>query len=271
MKCSVFYSWQSDLSNASNRGLILDALERAVKAICGDSTIAVEPVVDRDTAGVPGSPEIGATIFEKIDKCAAFVCDVSIINAATDDRRPTPNPNVLIELGYALKSRGQARVLLVMNKNFGDVDKLPFDLRTKRVIKYEMATNAAERAPERQKLQRTLEAALREMLALPHPETRTRAGYILSADARELLLEAAKDRSGSVSVTTGCSYGVSVATNQRQFTTDLDSRSAARWKAAVANLVDLGLLVPSGNTGQVNRLTHEGYRVAEELSGRPDQ
>jgi len=123
----------------------------------------------------------------------------------------------------------------------------------------------------RTRLQRAFETALRDMLALPHPETRTRAGYVLSADARELLLEAAKDRGGNVSVTTGCSFGVAVTTNQRQFTTDLDSQSGARWKAAVANLVESGLLQPSGNTGQANRLTHEGYGVAEELSGPTPQ
>lgn len=49
----VFYAWQSDLPNSTNRGLIQKALENATKAIRADDSIKVEPVIDRDTAGVP--------------------------------------------------------------------------------------------------------------------------------------------------------------------------------------------------------------------------
>jgi hypothetical protein len=93
-QATVFFSWQSDLPNSTNRGLILEALERAAKRIQTDGSVAVEPVVDRDTQNVPGSPDIVHTIFEKIEKAAAFVADVSIINPGVG--RPTPNPNVLI-------------------------------------------------------------------------------------------------------------------------------------------------------------------------------
>mgnify|MGYP001584062038 FL=1 len=65
MKKIVFYSWQSDLPNTSNRGFIEKALKKAVKEIADDESIDVEPVIDRDTAGVGGSPEIPGTIFEK--------------------------------------------------------------------------------------------------------------------------------------------------------------------------------------------------------------
>src|SRR5258708_32648261 len=101
----VFYSWQFDLPNATNRGFILKALENAAKAIRDDDSIEVEPVIDRDTDGVPGSPDIASTIFGKIDQAQVFVCDISIINSdalyqdATGQNvaaRPTPNPNVLI-------------------------------------------------------------------------------------------------------------------------------------------------------------------------------
>jgi len=98
MASTIFYSWQSGLPNATNRGFIQKALENAVRSIGEDDTVKVEPVIDRDTASVPGSPDIAATIFEKIDNCDVFVCDVSIVNARSR-KRPTPNPNVLIELG----------------------------------------------------------------------------------------------------------------------------------------------------------------------------
>src|SRR5438270_6437159 len=111
--CLVFYSWQSDLPNATNRGFIQKALENAAKAIRDDDTVQVEPVVDRDTVGVPGAPDIASTIFAKIDQAQIFVCDVSIVDASA--RRPAPNPNVLIELGYARRALGHDKVILAMN------------------------------------------------------------------------------------------------------------------------------------------------------------
>jgi hypothetical protein len=162
-KATVFYSWQSDLPNSTNRGLILDALERAAKKIRRDDSVAVEPVVDRDTQNVPGAPDIAHTIFQKIEKADAFVADVSIINPGLG--RPTPNPNVLIELGYALKTLGNARTILVANTASGPIEALPFDLRTKRVLGYQLGTGADDKPDQRQKLQDGLEAALRAILA----------------------------------------------------------------------------------------------------------
>jgi hypothetical protein len=55
---------------------------------------------------------------------------------------------VLIELGYAIKSLGWSRIILVMNTAVGGPELLPFDLKTKRVTTYEMAAENPERAPE---------------------------------------------------------------------------------------------------------------------------
>jgi len=57
----VFYSWQSDLPNATNRSFIQEALETVAKAIKADDTVDVEPVIDRDTQGVAGAPDIAKT------------------------------------------------------------------------------------------------------------------------------------------------------------------------------------------------------------------
>lgn len=157
--CKVFYSWQSDLPNSANRGLIGTALENAARSIHNDDSIEVEPVVDRDTSGVPGSPDIASTIFAKIEQAQVFVCDISIINSESQTRL-TPNPNILIELGYAVKTLGPERVILVMNVAFGGPEKLPFDLRMRRVITYSVSPDAQEKAPERRQLEGKLRAAL---------------------------------------------------------------------------------------------------------------
>ena len=163
MKRTVFYSWQSDLPNSCNRGFIQQALENAAAAIVADDTVAIEPVVDRDTQGVPGSPEIASTIFAKITAADVFVADISIVSRPAEGR-PAPNPNVLIELGYALKALGHERIILIFNRVFGKIEELPFDLRMRRVLLYEMPAESKERAPERKTLERRLHDAIRTAL-----------------------------------------------------------------------------------------------------------
>jgi hypothetical protein len=163
MRRIIFYSWQSDLPNATNRGLIQKALENVAAAIAADGTVAVEPVIDRDTQGVAGAPDIASTIFAKITTADLVVADISITSRA-EAGRPTPNPNVLIELGYALKALGHERVILVMNRAFGKIEELPFDLRARRVAVYDMPEVVRDRAPVRLDLERTLDAAIRAAL-----------------------------------------------------------------------------------------------------------
>src|SRR3989344_63974 len=173
MKKIVFYSWQSDLPNPTNRGFIQQALENAVTTIANDNTVEVEPVVDRDTQGIAGSPDIASTIFAKITASDVFVADVSII-AHPKQGRPTPTPNVLIELGYALSGLGHERVVLIFNHSFGKSEDLPFDLRMRRLVVYDMPLNEESRAPERLKLEKQLEIAVRSALdhVLQHEKER---------------------------------------------------------------------------------------------------
>jgi hypothetical protein len=165
MKQIVFYSWQSDLPNSCNRGFIQEALENAAAAITADEAVAIDPVIDRDTQGVPGAPDIASTIFSKITAADAFVADVSPVGKLTDGGRASPNPNVLIELGYALKALGPERVILVFNRAFGRIEELPFDLRTRRLLAYEMPAEGKPKGPERKTLEKHLQAAICAALA----------------------------------------------------------------------------------------------------------
>jgi hypothetical protein len=161
MRRTVFYSWQSHLPAAGNRNLIEDCLTRAVRSIGRDADTKVEPVLDRDTANLAGAPDIAHSILAKIDVSDVFVADVSIINA--DAARPTPNPNVLIELGYAVAQLGWGKVILVQNGAFGGPELLPFDLRGRRTVVYE-ASDRSNRAEGRSLLQGRLESGLRAVL-----------------------------------------------------------------------------------------------------------
>jgi hypothetical protein len=173
------------------RNFIEDALTRATKSLKRDEKVTIEAVLDRDTAGVAGTPGIAETILQKIDECDVFVCDVSIINGSQEVsqanlllrmvravaqvilegtfkyrriKRLTPNPNVLIELGYAAARIGWQRVILVQNTAFGDPGSLPFDLRNRRIVPFNLS--AKEAGPdERQRLGDKLELALGAALA----------------------------------------------------------------------------------------------------------
>ena len=159
----IFYSWQSDLPNKTNRSFIEKALQKAASSLSSDELVSITPVIDRDTTGVPGSPDIGQTILRKIDECDIFVGDVSIINTEQAER-PAPNPNVLIELGYALKAKGESRLIMVQNTVFGSPEKLPFDLRMKRACTYNQSADSSDRSPERNALAKKLEVAIRAIL-----------------------------------------------------------------------------------------------------------
>lgn len=172
---TVFYSWQSDLPNGVNRTFIEKALGEAIAALKLDDSVEIVPVLDRDTQGASGSPNIATTIFDKIDRAAVFVGDVTIIGTAGPKKRPTPNPNVVAELGYALKGLGEERVILVVNTAFGVVEDLPFDLRMRRAVTYELPVGVDRKVQAgilRSKLEDALRATLKAAEAsLPAPRT----------------------------------------------------------------------------------------------------
>lgn len=164
MKRTIFYSWQSDLPNSSNRGLIKEALENAIKSLKREDSYTINPRIDQDTKNTAGSPDIAETIFGKIALADIFIADVSIINKDSADKK-TPNPNILIELGYAVSNLGWDKIILVQNSAYGGPESLPFDLRGRRTVQYD-APPGFEKAKVRALLQGRLEGSLRSAFDL---------------------------------------------------------------------------------------------------------
>jgi hypothetical protein len=267
-KTTVFYSWQSDLPNNTNRGLIGEALERAIAAIGRDDTIDVVPVVDRDTFGVPGSPNIAESILEKIAAANVFVPDVTIVTPA-DAPRPSPNPNVLVELGFALGVLGWERIVMVMNTAFGDESHLPFDLRGHRVLSYSFkAPVGTDKSEQRGVLEARLRDALKMILQQPAPAreelTLRELANSLSDDAKDLLLEASRDVSHSV-LEMSSNAGLLISVGARQFVEPDSARSEARWRAVVQTLLRTDLLVRENPNDSILFITHNGFRAADIL------
>lgn len=160
----MFYSWQADLPSRANRGFVQECLEGAAKAVRADESLQVDVRIDRDTADVGGSPAIAETILKKIAAAEIFVPDVSIV-ARTEAGKACPNPNVLLELGYAVSELGWDRIIMVMNTAFGPINDLPFDLKGRRVMPYTVEPEAGvPKADQRRKLEGQLKEALTAIL-----------------------------------------------------------------------------------------------------------
>lgn len=144
----IFYSWQNDLPTKTHRYFLDECIQKALKALEKDASVYME--YDRDTKGLLGSPDITASIFDKIDKAVMFVCDISIVNSG-ENAKKTPNPNVLIELGYAASKLGWERIVCFFDQNSGRIEDLPFDLRQKRITPY-----SPESADEKKRIARIL-------------------------------------------------------------------------------------------------------------------
>ncbi|TWB77196.1 hypothetical protein FBZ87_1038 [Nitrospirillum amazonense] len=170
---TIFFSWQSDAPDKTGRRFIERCLERAITKLAADVELeeAVRDLqVDRDTKGVPGSPKIVDTIFSKIDRAEAFIGDVTFVGRRLNGD-PIPNPNVLIEYGWALKSLGHDRVLTVMNTVYGkpEAATLPFDMRhVRHPISYHLpdGVSSDEMEEVRANLVGVLVSALRDILKI---------------------------------------------------------------------------------------------------------
>src|SRR5688500_11033276 len=108
MDFTIFYAWQNDTAPGFNRYLIRDSLVAATKSGRINALIEDSPRLDPDarnpnaTAAAEGS----TTVFDRIRNCAVFVADLTFVGAtpatqAKGQRKLLPNPNVLMELGFA--------------------------------------------------------------------------------------------------------------------------------------------------------------------------
>lgn len=181
----VFWSWQSDTPGKTVRHFVRDAIATAIDELKQPKGIE-EPSerearealhLDHDRQGVSGSPDLALTILQKIDQAAVFIADVTPVSTIPAQRRSgkivrpekrVMNPNVAIELGYALKALTDRNVLLVLNTWYGGREFLPFDLAHKSgPIIYHLAPNADKKMKDAQaaSLTRTLIDALNPYVA----------------------------------------------------------------------------------------------------------
>ncbi|PHN93674.1 hypothetical protein CSC80_12220 [Maribacter sp. 6B07] len=161
MKKTIFYSWQSDSPNNKNRSFIEGCIKKAIGDIKSDN-LHLDIAIDRDTMNVGGTPDIVSTIFSKIDNTSIFIADISFINPTSEGRK-TPNPNVLVELGYAAKTLGWKNIICVFNAEYGKIEDLPFDLRFRRPLTYKIE-NQQNKSKDREYLTKSLKTAINSII-----------------------------------------------------------------------------------------------------------
>lgn len=127
-KYTIFYSWQNDTDG--NRSYIRTVLEDAVKKI--SESMCIEIQIDSDSRDEDGGKPIDEAIIGKIQRCDFFLADVTpvhTLNPGEEVYKSIPNPNVMLELGYAIHSVGWERCILVWNTKCGAQQNSPFDIR----------------------------------------------------------------------------------------------------------------------------------------------
>ena len=134
----IFNAWQTDSPEKSNRNAISFAISTAIASITADQGVHFDKL-EATRSDDPGSPNIPQQIFARILQCDIFIADLTTINIeATDVKRKTANPNVLIELGMAVAAVGWSRVILLFNTAYGSLNDLPFDIDRQRVAQYRL-------------------------------------------------------------------------------------------------------------------------------------
>jgi len=131
----IFYSWQSDLAGNKTRFFIRECIDYAIELALDSEAIEAER--DEATKGTTGSPNIVQSIFSKINECDLFIADITPCYSDNDVRgKKSPNPNVLIELGYAIKTLGEDRIICLCNTDYGT--EYPFDIAQNRITNYSL-------------------------------------------------------------------------------------------------------------------------------------
>ena len=134
----LFFSWQSE--DTKSRKLLDTALQNAIEAL-SDKGIILE--IDHSTLGESGIPSIDQTILRKIDSCDIFLADITpvcnyqqILGNGSQVTKEVPNPNVLLELGYAMSALGVGYVIVTAHQGKWIPANMPFDINHRTIYSF---------------------------------------------------------------------------------------------------------------------------------------
>lgn len=134
-KLIIFYSWQSDVE--FNNRAIRESLRLSITDLERLESFPFLEIKD-STSNLVGATHIPDSILADISKSDIFICDLAIIGQSNNQNRKIPNPNVLIELGYAISKLGWSRIVVLFNEQLGDLKDVPFDIEKRSVLLYKV-------------------------------------------------------------------------------------------------------------------------------------
>jgi hypothetical protein len=161
----IFFCWQNHLDNKLHRFLIRDALNASIGKIQSELPDGTDCILrqDSDTFDRAGSVDIANMILQKIQNSTIVVGDVTPVLYDVEKNYFYPNPNVMLELGYAAKSLGWNRIICLFNKAFCQTEILPFDIRHRRITSYH-CKNLSQKKQAANELESILYNSLRAVL-----------------------------------------------------------------------------------------------------------
>lgn len=137
----LFFSWQSD------RGETKKIIFKVLYAISEElKREGIDLVIDHDTRERTGKKKIEDDVISKIEACDIFVADITPITTLPEDKekhrlpKHLPNSNVLFELGYAQKAKGNSRMIILakLDKHQDEhVEFMPFDINHDTITMFE--------------------------------------------------------------------------------------------------------------------------------------
>lgn len=140
----IFYSWQSDIPKT--RAFIRKQIDDAIRFINETETIEAER--DEATKGLTGSPNIVESLYKKIESCDLFIADItSCYKGVHREDKMSPNPNVLLELGFAAKCLGWSNIICLCNSD--NKSNYPFDIAQNRITSFSLNNNNPQKEADR--------------------------------------------------------------------------------------------------------------------------
>lgn len=160
----IFYSWQDNLAHDTNRMFLEKILEEVISEF--NKEIQEKLILDQATRELPGIPDIVQSILQKIDQANLFIADITTV-CKDEKERGFPNSNVMLELGYAMKCLGSESIICFFNTAYGEIDRLPFDIKQRRISTYHLPKNHTQekRVKQENKIKETLKYAFQLILS----------------------------------------------------------------------------------------------------------
>lgn len=221
----------------------LEDVHDTIKSVAGELGLNAERVDD------PNSGErITDRVIASIQKSEHVVVDL------THNR-----PNVYFEAGYA-HALGKLPIYIARRGT-----SIEFDLKDYPVIFFQNMRQLREGLRKRLGGPAGSSSGVDASHTIGVPQQPKSAPRLTEA-ARELLLEATqKGHDGTIMRTQTMGQGVQVETNRRGFVEHGNARSEAKWRGAVDELHDLGLIEDRAGKGELFLVTDAGYNAADRL------